>query len=83
MRKFRYIRDGINFNPESSLDNQTWESWDLALIEKIRILGEIVKSLNGVFYSDTKTLYFRNEIECSAFIGACKIYYREEIVEFE
>lgn len=86
--KLRYQTKRNQYIPEFSYDGITWIKWAKKDIDKEYEMRKItigvgVGTYESNFYSDTNELFFRDEIGCNAFLGAAKIFYKKEIIEFE
>lgn len=92
--KLRYQVKNSYYMPEYSYDGTTWKIWTENDLKDLSILRLIVHGLGTAsvnyelsyennFFGNTKGLFFRNEICCNAFLGAAKIFYKKEIIEFE
>jgi hypothetical protein len=87
--ELRYTKNGIHYVPERKGKDEEWKPFTQSEIEKynlIKILANAIATMsnrNSVFYSNTKTAFFYNEVEVMAFLGGVQAYFREESVDFE
>lgn len=85
--KLRFTISGTCYIPEYSKNGTDWVCFtedtikDTVLVRLVEFISN--ETHHKVYFTDTKQLYFKNEMWCSVFLAAFKVLTKKQIVEFE
>jgi hypothetical protein len=84
--KYRYVRKNGHYIPQISKDGIKWvglkeENLNNFLQKMFAFIATYERS--SLLFTDTKEIYFNNEVSVNAFLGGLKTSLDEEITEFE
>jgi hypothetical protein len=85
--QLRYRKNGTNWVPERKDKNGIWVAFTEEWTKKYSEIYELAKAVSNLkkcdpFYSNTKTMFFDNEMQVMAFLGGCQGYFGEEKKDF-
>jgi hypothetical protein len=85
--ELRYRKNGLKWMPQRKDKTGTWvdftEEWTKTHDEIYALAIAIAKLQNhNPFYSNTKTMFFDNEMQVMAFLGGCQGYFGKETKDF-